>query len=38
MCLICQRIEMIREGSNPYLVKELSTGYVVLGDPQYFKG
>ena len=38
MCLICQRIEMIKEGSNPYLVKELSTGYVVLGDHQYFKG
>ena len=29
---------MIKEGSNPYLVKELSTGYVVLGDHQYFKG
>ncbi len=38
MCLICDRIEMIREGSNPYFVKELETGYVVIGDHQHFKG
>lgn len=38
MCLICDRIEMIKSGTNPYFVKELETGYVVIGDHQHFKG
>lgn len=38
MCLICERIEKIKNGINPYFVKELETGYVVIGDHQYFKG
>ena len=38
MCLICDRIKMIKDGTNPYFVKELETGYVVIGDHQYFKG
>ena len=38
MCLICQRIELIKSGENPYFVKELETGYVVIGDHQYFEG
>ena len=38
MCLICDRIRMIQEGTNPYFVKELQTGYVVLGDHQHFRG
>lgn len=38
MCLICERIDWIKEGGNPYFVKELETGYVVIGDSQYFKG
>lgn len=37
-CLICERIEMIKQKSNPYLVMELETGYVVIGDHQHFKG
>jgi diadenosine tetraphosphate (Ap4A) HIT family hydrolase len=37
-CFICDRIETIKQGTNPYFVKELSTGYVVLGDNQYYKG
>lgn len=37
-CLICERIGMIREGVNPYFVAELETGYVVIGDHQFFKG
>ena len=37
-CLICERIEMIKNGDNPYFVKELETGYVVLGDHQHFHG
>ena len=35
MCLICDRIEMIKNGTNKYFVKE--TGYVVIGDYQHFK-
>lgn len=38
MCFICDRIEMIKNGTNPYFVKELETGYVVIGDNQHFKG
>ena len=29
---------MIKDGTNPYFVKELKTGYVVIGDHQHFKG
>lgn len=38
MCFICDRIEMIKNGCNPYFVKELETGYVVIGDNQHFYG
>lgn len=38
MCLICDRIQMIKENKNPWFVKELETGYVVIGDNQHFKG
>lgn len=38
MCVICDRIQKIKNGTNPYFVKELETGYVVLGDYQHFKG
>lgn len=38
MCLICDRIKMIKNGTNPYFVKELETGYVVIGDNQHFHG
>ena len=38
MCLICERIELIKQGKNPHFVKELETGYVVIGDGQYFIG
>lgn len=37
-CLICSRIEDIQAGNNPYVVAELETGYIVIGDHQYFKG
>lgn len=37
-CLICTRISDIQKGKNPYFVLELETGYVVLGDHQFFKG
>ena len=38
MCLICDRISSIHDGTNPYFVKELDTGFVVLGDNQHFEG
>lgn len=38
MCLVCERILKIKEGTNPYFVKEMETGYVVIGDYQHFKG
>lgn len=38
MCGICERIKETKEGKNPFLVKELETGFVVIGDFQHFKG
>lgn len=38
MCLVCDRIKMIQNNRNPYFVKELETGYVVIGDHQFFQG
>ena len=38
MCFVCDRIEAIRSVKNPFFVKELQTGYVVIGDYQHFKG
>ncbi len=37
-CLICQRIGTIKSGQNKFFVKEFKSGYVVLGDHQYYKG
>ncbi|MBO5870501.1 MAG: HIT family protein [Clostridia bacterium] len=38
MCLICERINSIKTNNNHWFVKELETGYVVIGDNQHFKG
>ncbi len=38
MCIVCDRIDRIQKGENPYFVKELETGYVVIGDHQHFEG
>ena len=38
MCGVCERIKETKTGDNPFLVKELETGYVVIGDFQHFKG
>ena len=38
MCGVCKRIRMIQEGTNPYFVRELKTGYAVIGDHQRFPG
>lgn len=37
-CLICDRIQQILNGTNKYFVTELETGYVVIGDNQFYKG
>lgn len=37
-CFICDRIQLIKKGTNPYFVKELSTGFVVVGDNQFYRG
>lgn len=37
-CMVCERIDWIKDGKNPYFVRELETGYVVLGDHQHFRG
>ncbi|MCM1256717.1 MAG: HIT family protein [Roseburia sp.] len=37
-CLICERIAQIKANKNPYFVRELHTGYVVIGDSQRIKG
>ena len=37
-CIPCQRTDQIKNGTNPYFVIELETGYVVLGDHQFYKG
>ncbi len=37
-CLICDRIAQIINNTNPYFVIELTTGYVVIGDHQRFRG
>lgn len=37
-CLICKRIKLIKQDKNPYFVAELKTGYVVIGDYQFFMG
>ena len=37
-CMICDRIQMHKDEINPYVVRELETGFVVIGDHQRFKG
>ena len=36
MCDICNTIEKSLQGENPFFVKELETGIVVLGWNQHF--
>lgn len=37
-CLVCLRIDQIQNDQNPYFVRELESGYVVIGDHQFFRG
>jgi len=36
--IIQERIELIKNGENPFFIAELQTGYVVIGDHQRFRG
>jgi diadenosine tetraphosphate (Ap4A) HIT family hydrolase len=37
-CLVCERISWIKNNSNPFFVKEVQSGYIVLGDYQFYEG
>ncbi|MFA7676420.1 MAG: HIT family protein [Candidatus Shapirobacteria bacterium] len=37
-CFVCERIKLIKENKNPYFVKEMETGYVIIEDYQFYKG
>ena len=37
-CPVCENIDSIKNDQNKYFVAELETGFVVIGDRQYFKG
>ncbi|HYF65153.1 MAG TPA: HIT family protein [Herpetosiphonaceae bacterium] len=37
-CLVCQRIAAIQAREDPYFVAEVDSGYIVLGDYQFFRG
>jgi len=38
MCEICKRIELIKQGKEPYFIKEYSSGYLSLFDNQAYPG
>lgn len=38
MTLIHERVELARQGRNPYVVCRVRSGWVVLGDYQFFRG
>lgn len=37
-CFVCDRIQQIHAGTNPYFVTEMESGYVALGDFQFYPG
>lgn len=37
-CLVCNRIDQIQKGANPYFVAEFPSGYAVMGDFQFYHG
>lgn len=38
MCLICDRLELIKKGNFAPFVHEFENSYLVIGEHQYFKG
>ena len=37
-CPVCQNIEQIRANNNPFFVKEMKSGYVVVCHHQFYRG
>jgi hypothetical protein len=37
-CLICERVALAKEGSNPHLIAEMDHSYFVVGDHQFHQG
>ena len=37
-CGLCNRIQQIKDDVNPYFVAEMKSGFVVMGDHQFFRG
>jgi diadenosine tetraphosphate (Ap4A) HIT family hydrolase len=37
-CLICERVALAKEASNPHLIAEMDHSYFVLGDHQFHRG
>jgi diadenosine tetraphosphate (Ap4A) HIT family hydrolase len=37
-CLICERLALVREDKNPYVIAEFKHSIFVVGDHQFFKG
>jgi diadenosine tetraphosphate (Ap4A) HIT family hydrolase len=38
MCILCEKVERWREGSNPFVIHEFKRSLFVVGEHQYFKG
>jgi diadenosine tetraphosphate (Ap4A) HIT family hydrolase len=37
-CFVCDRISRIKDNTNKYFVREFPSGYVVMGDFQFYDG
>lgn len=37
-CLICERVALAQRGENPTLIRQMASGYAVLGDDQFMRG
>ncbi len=37
-CLVCDRLKLWSEGSNPYFITEFKNSIFVVGDNQFYKG
>ena len=38
MCLICERLDLWRDGDNPYFIHEFEHSIFVVGDNQLYRG
>lgn len=37
-CSLCERVELIANGSYPYFIHEFKNSYLMLGEHQFYKG